>query len=365
MSVDPVLFLQELADADATGQVDFSGMHFALAHLTFNKEKSETFSLYVDPLQREVWWLDEEQCLKLSTAFADELFATEPFRSLAEKTSQEAEAAAALAPIQLELEPATARQGEILVARVLNTQPKDQYTLYLPHIKQTVPIFQHADEAVGEAVGLVQLNITAAPGLYTLELREGENCIATADYTVVAAAFSRQDLETTASTQAVYSNKNLQSDQNKVALAYASSASSALWQGTFVRPVVGRISTQFGQMRYVNGKLQSRHTGLDLAAPENTEVRAAASGKVVFAEALIVNGNTVILDHGLNVFSTYSHLNEIRVQAGVVVKQGDILGLVGSTGYSTGPHLHYTVKVNDYYVSPEFMEQIDLLSNKN
>jgi murein DD-endopeptidase MepM/ murein hydrolase activator NlpD len=231
-------------------------------------------------------------------------------------------------------------------------------------LNKTVPVY----EAKGRYFALVQINITAKEGDYTLELRRlsddgAYEKVASAGYTITAAQFTRQDLKTTSGTQSIYTPANLDSDNEKVEKAVSESRPAPYWRGVFLRPAEGEISTGFGQMRYVNYKLQSRHSGIDIAAAENSQVIAAAAGKVVFADELIVNGNTVIIDHGLNVFTSYSHLNTISVKAGDIIKAGDLIGLVGSTGYSTGPHLHYTVMVNGYYINPSFTESEDLLAD--
>ncbi len=266
---------------------------------------------------------------------------------------------------RLELSAVSAAQGEVITARILNAGPGTVFNIYLPHIDKTVPMF----DLGMERLAFLQLNITAPVGEHNLELRRvnvgGSNETVTSEtYTVVSTEFTRQDLKTSSETQSVYTNENLAGDNRKVETAYSVSKPEPLWDGIFIRPVEGGITTEFGQLRYVNGNLQSRHSGIDIAAAEGVEVMAPAAGTVVFAEELTVNGNTVIVDHGLNVFSSYSHLSSINVKQGDTVKQSDILGLVGSTGYSTGPHLHYTIKINGYYVNPFFMESVDILNNE-
>ena len=129
--------------------------------------------------------------------------------------------------------------------------------------------------------------------------------------------------------------------------------STALFDSVFVLPLDGRMTTTYGQGRTVNGVPSgSRHSGYDLAAPTGTELGAAQTGKVRFAGELILTGNTVILEHGLGIFSQYYHMDTLAVEAGEKVQQGQVIGTVGSTGFSTGPHLHYCVYVNGAYVDP-------------
>jgi hypothetical protein len=126
-----------------------------------------------------------------------------------------------------------------------------------------------------------------------------------------------------------------------------------LWDGQFIQPVEGVITSSFGLYRYINGSATpSRHQGIDIAVPEGTPVPASNRGQVVFADFVIMTGNTVVIEHGAGLKTIYMHLSEIDCEAGDMVEQGDIIGLVGSTGYSTGPHLHFEVRIGDRSVSP-------------
>ena len=121
--------------------------------------------------------------------------------------------------------------------------------------------------------------------------------------------------------------------------------------------VYKRISSPFGGRRFINGRPAGVHKGVDFAAPKGTPVLATLSGKVVLAGYLPLTGNTVIIDHGWGLMSLYAHLSEIKVKYGQFVKQGQIIGKVGSTGRSTGPHLHFGIYLNDVAVDPlEFLK---------
>jgi murein DD-endopeptidase MepM/ murein hydrolase activator NlpD len=123
----------------------------------------------------------------------------------------------------------------------------------------------------------------------------------------------------------------------------------------FVLPVLGRLTTEFGETRYVNGSPTSyRHLGLDIAAPAGTEVKAANRGKVVFASSLKLTGNTVMIDHGEGLFSVYHHMRKLSVRAGEIVKRGQKIGEVGSTGFSTGPHLHFMISYYSMNLEPGY-----------
>ena len=112
------------------------------------------------------------------------------------------------------------------------------------------------------------------------------------------------------------------------------------WRLPMQRPVPGEISSAFGLRRMFNGQPRSRHKGLDLRGAAGAPVLAAADGTVALAEELYFSGNVVYIDHGLGLFSMYAHLSAIDVRPGQHVSRGQTLGRVGSTGRSTGPHLH-------------------------
>jgi len=129
--------------------------------------------------------------------------------------------------------------------------------------------------------------------------------------------------------------------------------SSQWWSdGAFIMPVSGRITAQFGERRVYNNQPRSSHSGLDIAASAGTPVRASNSGQVVLAAELYFSGKTVIINHGLGVFTIYCHFSKIRVKRGQQVRKGETIGEVGATGRVTGPHLHWGVKIFGSRVDP-------------
>ncbi|MFZ7094555.1 M23 family metallopeptidase [Luteimonas dalianensis] len=110
----------------------------------------------------------------------------------------------------------------------------------------------------------------------------------------------------------------------------------------FEQPVQGRISGRFGRARVYNGKPGSPHSGMDIAAPQGTAIRAPADGVITLAEPdLYITGGTVLIDHGHGIGSNFLHMSRLDVAVGDAVRQGQVIGAVGSTGRSTGPHLHW------------------------
>lgn len=130
-------------------------------------------------------------------------------------------------------------------------------------------------------------------------------------------------------------------------------------EGEFLWPVRGEITTEFGMIRYVNDQeSSSRHSGIDIAADEGTPIVATNNGRVVLAQFLQATGNTVVIEHGYGLKSIYYHMSELDCKVGDMVKKGDIIGKVGSTGFSTGPHLHFSMAVNTVWINPwQFIDE--------
>ena len=130
------------------------------------------------------------------------------------------------------------------------------------------------------------------------------------------------------------------------------------WQGKFLRPNRGRVSTVFGVRRYYNGKFAQNyyHRGVDYAGGHGSPVIAPAAGRIALvgrtSEGFRLHGNTVGIDHGQGVLSIFIHLSRINVQQGEMVRAGQLIGAVGSTGISTGPHLHWGLYVHGQAVDP-------------
>jgi murein DD-endopeptidase MepM/ murein hydrolase activator NlpD len=140
-------------------------------------------------------------------------------------------------------------------------------------------------------------------------------------------------------------------DNVAAAQAYAGSSATRLWNEAFIMPVEGPWSAPFGVRRMFNGEERSYHSGADIAVSSGTAIYAANKGRVVLVRHMFFGGKTVIIDHGQNVFTGYMHLSEFRVKDGQNVERGDLIGLSGSTGRVTGPHLHWMLRINNIKVN--------------
>lgn len=141
---------------------------------------------------------------------------------------------------------------------------------------------------------------------------------------------------------------------------FAVSAPRPLWSGDFRAPVRATPTASFGTRRTFNGKLASVHKGMDFRARMGTPVHASNSGVVVLAERLYFEGNCVVIDHGLGLYTIAMHLSKIDVHDGERVTKGQLLGLSGATGRVTGPHLHWAVRWDNAYLDPAKLLRMNL-----
>lgn len=141
---------------------------------------------------------------------------------------------------------------------------------------------------------------------------------------------------------------------------FALNTQDKFWEGTFLKPVPGGVTSPFGRKNFVNGQPRSPHSGVDLRGAVGTPVKSPAAGKVILADDLYFAGNTVMIDHGFGLISYFCHLSKINVKSGDMISRGEVLGLVGSTGRVTGPHLHWTVKILGLRVDPLSLLALDL-----
>ena len=138
--------------------------------------------------------------------------------------------------------------------------------------------------------------------------------------------------------------KRIKKENNAIGEARAINSNLQFFKEKFIMPVKGIISGVYGSQRILNGKPRWPHYGIDIAAKEGTMIKSSGSGIVTMAEDdLYYTGGTIIMDHGHGISTIYSHLENVLVSVGDQINQGDIIGTVGSTGRSTGPHLDFRI----------------------
>jgi murein DD-endopeptidase MepM/ murein hydrolase activator NlpD len=138
--------------------------------------------------------------------------------------------------------------------------------------------------------------------------------------------------------------KRIKEENNKIGEARAINSDLPFFKDQFIMPVQGIISGVYGSQRILNGKPKWPHYGIDIAAKQGTMIKSSGAGVVTMAEDdLYYTGGTIIMDHGHGISTIYSHLETVMVSVGDKINQGDIIGTVGSTGRSTGPHLDFRI----------------------
>jgi murein DD-endopeptidase MepM/ murein hydrolase activator NlpD len=149
--------------------------------------------------------------------------------------------------------------------------------------------------------------------------------------------------------------KRIKQERPILSKARTTFSTQSLSNGVFTRPVGGIITSPFGLKRFYNGEARRPHTGLDYAGNTGTPVKAPADGRVILIGEYFFNGKTIFLDHGQGLISAYIHLNKHLVEQGQLVKQGEIIGEIGQSGRSTGPHLHWSVYLNRTAINPNLL----------
>lgn len=216
----------------------------------------------------------------------------------------------------------------------------------------TLPCFQKE----GHVVALFAVPAKTPPGRQTATLQvrydDASQDQFPLQFTVTSGGYPTQHIRMPKSKTGLMSDAILERERRILYGAMEKTASEPLWEGVFVNPLPGRITSPFGRKRYVNGRFWGQHAGRDVASPPGRPVKAANSGTVLVAQKLWMRGNTVLLDHGLGVFSLYCHLSRIDVRPGQAVSKGQVIGRVGATGFVTGPHLHWEMRIHRTPLNP-------------
>ncbi len=218
----------------------------------------------------------------------------------------------------------------------------------------------------GKAYAWIAVNLHAKPGSHTLQWRVPQGKVPAPDTLEVVKGKFRISHITVKKSMSSFDAKALQrirADQAAIKQAYQTPVNLKTEWPAMIWPVKGVISTPFAAQRYVNGKPRSPHSGLDIAAPLGTPVQAPLGAKVLLVADMFLNGKLIVLGHGHGIYSVYAHLNKAKVTEGDVLQTGDIFAEVGSSGRSTGPHLHWGVYFANTKINPLSMLKPSLIAN--
>lgn len=221
---------------------------------------------------------------------------------------------------------------------------------------QEVRFFEAAPGGVW--VGLVGIDLTVEPGAYEVDVRAAVGAGAS-----VHAAYALQVEPKEFPTRRLRVNPNfvnppqevidrIQREAREVADIFQQASPERLWRGGFAAPVPGKPTSSFGRRSVYNGEARSPHSGTDFRAGKGVPIKAPNAATVVLTGDLYFSGKVVILDHGWGLYSYFAHLSSVDVAEGDQVTRGQVVGRVGATGRVTGPHLHWTVRLNDARVDP-------------
>ena len=214
--------------------------------------------------------------------------------------------------------------------------------------ERMIRLFPQAD---GSFLGLMPVNALTKPGTYTLEwLDDHAQPVHRTDVAVTNAHFAKQNIVLTKALSGLHST----SDEREIVSAFLRETSETrYWKEPLVAPLPGCITSPFGVMRLHNGRpTGDYHAGLDQRGPFGSPIHAVSDGVVKISRKFVLRGGTVAIDHGQGFESIYLHMSGFAAKEGDHVAAGDVIGYVGSSGRSTGPHLHWTLYANGEPVSP-------------
>ena len=247
---------------------------------------------------------------------------------------------------RLELE-----QGDIVSLRLLHIPPD-----ITPRAETELGMAIFTPDGANAWYAAIPVSNTQSPGRYDIRVQAGDSDFVVAA-TVLPFDFVEQNLIVNTEASAISEASSpaaYREYREKIPPLFDTYDAERYWHGVFTTPATGEISTEFGTIRYTNGNYENprRHNGMDIAAPEGTSVFAPNAGRVVMAERLLNTGNTIVIEHGGGLKSYYFHLSRIDAAPDDMVEKGARIGAVGSTGYSTGPHLHYEIRIGNRPVNP-------------
>jgi murein DD-endopeptidase MepM/ murein hydrolase activator NlpD len=247
-----------------------------------------------------------------------------------------------------------ANPGDVVVVSAMASRPLEHARVDV--FDHLIPMWSTGDPSKWAA--LVGVDVETPPGRYPAIVRglsaTGEPTATHAALTVSRKVFGTRRLlvEPRFSEPPASERPRIEREAQRLSALFSAASVTRFWNPPFEAPIAAATSSPFGVRSVFNGALRSRHNGVDFASAAGAPVRAPGSGRVALVEALYFTGNTVIIDHGQGLYSLLAHLERAVVRNGESVARGDVLGYVGATGRATGPHLHWSVRLQGARVDP-------------
>ena len=253
---------------------------------------------------------------------------------------------AAAATPSLELIPASAKPGDPVLLVVHGVEGVPDGTVG----SLSAEFYRHGDTA--EA--LVGIPVEEEPGLLRVKVTAGALTL-DGGLEVVPPEFPERKLTVASKFVKIpkAAKARIKADQAAYQKAWATPFRPRAFGDNFEKPRDAVITAHFGDKRTLNGKKTTQHFGLDLDGSTGDEIRAANDGRVVMVRDCYTSGNTVLVEHGGGLITSYFHMSKFLVKPGQEVKRGELLGLVGKTGRVTGPHLHFGAHIGTLWVNPQ------------
>lgn len=212
---------------------------------------------------------------------------------------------------------------------------------------------------------VVGIPLHIKPGPHKLQINPRKGATRQISFTVQAKEYKTQYITIKNKRQVNPSKSDLKRiarEKKKIVAALRHWSHRDEVQTRFILPVVGRLSSPFGLRRFFNKQPRKPHSGIDIAAPRGTPLKAPANAEVISTGKYFFNGNTVFLDHGQGLVTMYCHMDRIGVKPGQKITQGEIFGAIGMTGRVTGPHVHWSVSLNDARVDPNLFFRDEIIA---
>lgn len=255
--------------------------------------------------------------------------------------------------VRISHEARSLQPGEVVLIAVESTQPFKG--VYGEAFDRRFPFFSETSDSVWQ--GLIGIDLGTKPGEYVIQVKgtiAGKPVAYQHTITVLNKEFPvrRLTVDSKFVNPPQESLNRISRESKQVQSIFAKLTPQKLWSGPFIAPVPGPPISAFGKRNILNGQERSPHSGTDFKGAAGTPIKAPNEGVVVLTEDLYFSGNTIIIDHGLGLYSYFAHLSGFASKEGDTVRAGDIVGYVGATGRVTGPHLHWTVRLVQTLVDP-------------